>query len=95
MAFDATSRVLNVSGDLDEEPVAALRHVLAERGRENGEGFVVDLSGVTYLPSAAVGVLARASQDLEAAGVPLELAAAAGSVAQRVLTVCAMAHRAY
>jgi len=95
MAFDATSQVLAVSGDLDEGPTAALRDFLAERARERDAGLVVDLSGVTYLPSAAVGVLARASQDLDAAGVPLELAAAAGSVAQRVLTVCAMAHRAY
>jgi anti-anti-sigma factor len=95
MAFDATSRVLTVAGDLDEEPIAALRDFLGERGREQGEGLVVDLSGVTYLPSAAVGVLARETQNLDAAGVSLELAAAAGSVAQRVLTVCAMAHRAY
>jgi anti-anti-sigma factor len=95
MAFDATSRVLTVAGDLDDEPIAALRDFLGERGREHDEGRVVDLSGVTYLPSAAVGVLARATQDLDTAGVPLELAAANGSIAQRVLTVCAMAHRAY
>ena len=50
---------------------------------------------MTYLPSAAVGVLAKATQQFDSAGSNLELAAAVGSVAQRVLTVCAMPHRSY
>ena len=93
--FDATSGVLAVSGELDEEPAAALRAALEERSQGYASGLVLDLTGVTYLPSAAVGVLAKASQQFASSGSSLELAAAAGSVAERVLTVCAMPHRSY
>ncbi len=93
--FDAASGVLAVSGELDEEPAAALRAALEEHSQGYTSGLVLDLSGVTYLPSAAVGVLAKATQQFDSAGSNLELAAAAGSVAQRVLTVCAMPHRSY
>lgn len=93
--FDAASRVLSVAGDVDEPQVASLRVAIDEHSGDGTTGLVVDLSAVTYLPSAAVGVLARASQQFETKGTPFELAAATGSVAQRVLTVCAMAHRSY
>jgi anti-anti-sigma factor len=93
--FDATAGVLAVSGDLDDEPTAALRTALEEHSQGYAAGLVLDLSGVTYLPSAAVGALAKAGQQFAASGSSLELAAASGSVAERVLTVCAMPHRSY
>ena len=95
MDFDATSGVLAVSGDLDEQPTVDLRRALEEHSEGYARGTVLDLSGVTYLPSTAVAVLARASQEFKSSGTTFELAAAAGSVAQRVLTVCAMPHRSY
>jgi anti-anti-sigma factor len=95
MHFDATSDVLTVSGDLDEAPTATLRSALEERRQDHPDSLVLDLTGVTYLSSAAVGVLAKARQEFETSGADLELAARSGSVAERVLTVCAMPHRSY
>ncbi|MEO5853044.1 MAG: STAS domain-containing protein [Nocardioides sp.] len=93
--FDAASRVLAVTGDVDEAQAADLRVAIDEHSGGCTTDLVVDLSAVTYLPSAAVGVLARASQRFETVGTTFELAVAAGSVAQRVLQVCAMPHRSY
>ena len=95
MDFDATSGVLAVSGDLDGQPTADLQRALEEHSEGYARETVLDLTGVTYLPSAAVAVLARASQEFMSSGTTFELAAASGSVAQRVLTVCAIPHRAY
>ena len=97
MDFDATSGVLTVSGDLDEQPTADLPPARSRRAQRGvrAERIVLDLTGVTYLPSTAVAVLARASQEFKSSGTTFEVAAAAGSVAQRVLTVCAMPHRSY
>ena len=95
MRFDATSSVLAVSGDLDEGPTAALRSAIKERSQEYASSVTLDLSAVTYLSSAAVGVLAKAGQAFSTPGADLELTAKSGSVAERVLTVCAIPHLSY
>lgn len=95
VVFDATSGVLTVAGDLDELPTAALRTSIHEHSQGYTSGLTLDLSGVTYLSSAAVGVLAKLRQEFSTSGAHLELAAGSGSVAQRVLTVCAIPHRSY
>jgi len=94
-AFDAASGALTVAGDVDEHNAAALREGIEKHSQMYSIGMVLDLSGVTYLPSTAVGVLVRADQEFSAAGTEFELAAAAGTIAERVLTVCAMPHRTY
>ena len=93
--FDAASATLTVAGDVDEHNAAALREGVEKHSQMYSVGMVLDLSDVTYLPSTAVGVLVRADQEFAAAGTTFELAAAAGTIAERVLTVCAMPHRAY
>ena len=93
--FDASTRVLTVAGDVDEPQSAALREGIEQHSEWFSQALVVDLTSVTYLPSAAVGVLAKAGQSFAETGATLELAAATGSIAERVLTVCAMPHRTY
>lgn len=95
MRFDATSSVLAVSGDLDEGPTASMRSAIEEQSQGFTRRLTLDLSGVTYLPSAAVGVLAKAGEAFSASGADLELAARSGSVAERILTVCAIPHLSY
>ena len=95
ITFDVASGTLTVAGDVDEHNAAALREGIEKHSQMYSVGMVLDLSAVTYLPSTAVGVLVRADQEFAAAGTPFELAAAAGTIAERVLTVCAMPHRAY
>ncbi len=92
--FDETSSVLTVSGEIDDEFRAQeLRDAIAERSGGFTKRLVVDLSDVTYLPSVAVGVLAKAQRQFDDES-QLELVAAQGSIAQRVLVVCALPHRA-
>jgi anti-anti-sigma factor len=95
MTFDAASCTLTVTGDVDEQNASALREGIEKQSHMYSLGIVLDLSAATYLPSAAVGVLVRADQEFAEAGTSFELAAAAGTIAERVLTVCAMPHRAY
>jgi anti-anti-sigma factor len=91
--FDATTAVLVVSGDVDEESSQTLRLAIEEHSAGCTTGLTVDLTGATYLPSVAIAVLVRAEQGFAASGAPFELVAASGSLAERVLTVSAMPHR--
>lgn len=92
--YDATAQVLTVTGEVDETAAAELRDVIDARTESFARSLTLDLSAVDYLPSAAVGVLARAHQQATAAGQTLELRADEGSIAQRVLLVCGLPHRA-
>jgi anti-anti-sigma factor len=81
---------LRVRGDVDDYGIIALRNLLAEHGTTPGGRLVVDLSEVAYLPSVAVGVLTRGLGQAQRAGADLVLLASPGTVAQRVLMVCAL-----
>ncbi|WP_170286225.1 STAS domain-containing protein [Nocardioides rubriscoriae] len=91
--YDDAAHVLTVTGEVDETAAAELRDELDSRTEAFSRSLVLDLTAVTYLPSAAVGVLARAHQQATAAGQSLELRADEGSIAQRVLLVCGLPHR--
>jgi anti-anti-sigma factor len=91
-SFDEASAVLTVRGEVDEAAALALRDTLTECTRGFERSIRVDVSAVDYLPSVAVGVIATARRRAEQAGVRLGLVAAEGTVAQRVLTVCALDH---
>jgi anti-anti-sigma factor len=93
VTYDETAQALTVTGELDEETSATLREAVATHTDEFTHPISIDLSGVHYLPSAAVGVLAHAVQQSVGAGQPVELVAAQGTIAQRVLQVCALPHR--
>ena len=84
---------LRVRGDVDDYGIIALRNLLAEHGTTPGARLVVDLSEVAYLPSVAVGVLTRGLGQAQRAGADLVLLASPGTVAQRVLMVCALPYR--
>jgi anti-anti-sigma factor len=91
--FDATADILAVAGDVDEESTETLRLAIEEHSAGYTTDLTLDLTGATYLPSVAIAVLVRAEQGSAASGAHFELVAAAGSLAQRVLTVSAMPHR--
>lgn len=93
VSYDDTAQQLVVTGELDESTSAALRDAVEERSASYTRPLTIDLSGVAYLPSAAVGVLAQSLQKGATSGHPLELVAAEGTIAQRVLQVCALPHR--
>ena len=84
---------LVVRGTVDDYGIIALRNLLEEHGGDKTGRLVVDLSEVDYLPSVAVGVLTRALGAMTRAGGELDLVARRGSVAQRVLMICALPYR--
>ena len=93
-AYDSASGVLTVVGDVESESVSALREAIAGHSADGTTGLAVDLSRVTYFPSAAIGMLVKTSMTFKAAGTPFEIVAVAGSVVDRLLHLCAIEHRA-
>ena len=89
---DQATSVLTVSGDVDEVSTPLLRDAIEEASAGFTRSIAVDLSAVTYLPSVVIGVLAKAQQEFSGSSA-MELIAADGTIAQRVLTVCAFPFR--
>lgn len=87
---EIVDEILVVRGDVDDYGIITLRNLLAEHGTRPGGRLAVDLSGVDYLPSVAVGVLTKAIAAADRSGSQVDLVARRGSVAQRVLMVCAL-----
>jgi anti-anti-sigma factor len=81
---------LLLHGELDEIATVELRDVIGASTAELQRDLVIDLSDVDFLPSAAIGVLATAMASAQAHGAAIALVAADGSIAQRVLTICAL-----
>ena len=90
---DFADGTLSVRGEVDDYGIIALRNALAEHGSAPGGRLVVDLSEVGYLPSVGVGVITRALGAARRAGAEIELVARRGTIAQRVLMVCALPYR--
>lgn len=93
--FSATPSpgLLTVSGSVDEYAVIALRNVLREQTDEYSTSLTIDLTEADYLPSVAVSVLVAAMRACEQNDASLALVAAPGTIAQRVLMVCALPYR--
>lgn len=85
--LDATGD-LEVSGDLDEGADHLLRQDLQTFTGDHALGLRVDLSGVTFFPSAAIAVVVAAQRRAAEHGARLELLAPPASVAGRVLALC-------
>jgi len=90
---ELVGETLVVSGDVDDYGIITMRNLLAEHGTRPGGRLLVELSGVDYLPSVAVGVLTKAISAADRSGSEVHLVARRGSVAQRVLMVCALPYR--
>ncbi|RZU51803.1 anti-sigma B factor antagonist [Krasilnikovia cinnamomea] len=80
MPFDCTLQladdtvIVSPEGDIDIHTAAAVRGVLREvvTSRVGGR-IVVDLSDVTFLDSAGIGVFVAAKRAADAQGIPLRL----------------------
>lgn len=86
--FDEERRVLAVTGDIDEVTGPQLRETMHGHIGPGEPPVTVDLSEVTFLPSAAVSVLVTAMRAAEQAESRLDVVATSGSIAHRVLTIC-------
>ncbi len=86
-------RLLTLHGEVDEGACIELRALLAAATEElNGE-LTVDLTDVDFFPSAAIGVVVAAQNNARRKDASIALAAAKGTIAQRVLTICGLDHR--
>jgi anti-anti-sigma factor len=81
---------LVLHGDLDEGAAVVLRQVVRDATSDLQQALEIDLSDVTFLPSASVGVLATSQAAARRQGADLVFVAADGSVAQRVLRICGL-----
>ncbi|MEO9326055.1 hypothetical protein ABFT23_21355 [Nocardioides sp. C4-1] len=76
--------VVVVGGDVEESELSRLRETLHEVITHHAEAWV-DLSATGFLPSAAIGVVARATGRAVEQGNLLTIVAADGSRAARTL----------
>lgn len=86
--YDAGRRTLVVTGDIDEVTGPRLRESLTTLVEPGAPPVTVDLSDVTFLPSAAVSVLVTAVRAADQAGTGFQLVATPGTISHRVLTIC-------
>jgi anti-sigma regulatory factor (Ser/Thr protein kinase)/anti-anti-sigma regulatory factor len=85
-AMERDPHRLRLTGSMDNAHVDDLRVALGRRALlPESAGFVIDISGVTRLPSAAVGVLYEAHDEASVSGQELVIFAPAGTTGQQVL----------
>lgn len=92
-SLDAEAGLLTVTGSLDELSGPTFRADLEKATDHFGRDATVDLTGVDFFPSLAVGVLAVALKNARNAGHTLDVVAEPGSIVARVLTISALPFR--
>jgi anti-anti-sigma regulatory factor len=90
VSFDEEARVLTLTGDLYDVSTATVRAALAHSTAEFTRDVRIELSTVTYLPSLMLRELVIALRRARGQGTVVQLAAAEGSVAARILGVTAI-----
>ncbi|MFG1926418.1 SpoIIE family protein phosphatase [Cryptosporangium sp. NPDC048952] len=83
---------IRLDGPVTAVTVANLTTELQRRTRSGTRRLTVDLTGVSLLTSAGIGVLTRAQARGQAHGQPLRLHAVTGSPADQILTLVAVPH---
>jgi anti-sigma B factor antagonist len=76
VATQGAHTVLVLAGDIDIHTAPAIRERLVALQVDGSKAVVVDLAGVNFLDSSALGALVAAHRNLEQVGGTLKLAAA-------------------
>ena len=92
LSYETQSDTLVVSGSVDETAGPALRQAIEKHSDGYTRDLVIDLGEVDFLPSIGVGVLALAMRSADHNGASISLVAVEGTLAQRVLAICALPH---
>ena len=90
--LDRERAVLTLHGELDEVATVQLREQLTNDTDGFTSGLAIDLTEVTFMPSPAIGVLASAVEKARRNGATIALVAPDGTIAGRLLTICALEH---
>jgi anti-anti-sigma factor len=88
--LDEERGLLALHEELDEFASTELRATIMKATKELTSDLAIDLADVTFLPSPAIGVLAASQADAPSHGATITFVAPAGSVAARLLTICAL-----
>jgi anti-anti-sigma factor len=88
--YDAERNLAVVTGSVDELSGRSFRADLEKYSDDFGRDLTLDMSGVDFFPSIAVGVLAVAMKNARNAGTELSVLVEPGSVVARVLTICGL-----
>ena len=83
---DAPERQIRVRGELDMSTAPELSTALIKAGEEAEGAVTLDLSGVTFLDSSAIGALIAAGQELNATGRSLRIGPRS-AIVSRVLEI--------
>jgi anti-anti-sigma factor len=86
---NANRNVVWLRGEYDISTEMALSHTMAWAMALDESNLVVDLSGVTFMDAATIGVFIRACNDLRLQCRSLMLRSSSGS-ARRVLDLCGL-----
>jgi anti-anti-sigma factor len=90
--LDQTRGVLTLHGELDEIATVELREIITKVTDEFSTDLAIDLTAVSFMPSPAIGVLASSREKARRNGATFVLVAPAGTLAARLLTICALDH---
>ena len=89
---DESRGLLTLHGELDEPATVELRDTISKASSDLTSTLSIDLADVTFMPSPAIGVLATAQAAARRNGADVVLVAPEGTIAQRLLTICALDH---
>ena len=88
--LDLERGVLALHGELGDPASSDLRGTIIKATGELTSDLAIDLADVTLLPSLAIGVLASTKAGARRHGATITFVAPPGSVAARMLTICAL-----
>jgi anti-anti-sigma factor len=87
-----TGHIVSVTGELDISATPELSTVLAVAAAAPGATVVLDLGGVDFVDSTALGTILKAGGEIESAGKRLVVVTAAGPV-RRLLEMTNLTRR--
>jgi anti-sigma B factor antagonist len=87
-----SGHLISVTGELDIAATPELSTVLLMAARAPGSLVVLDLAGVEFIDSTALGTLLRAGDEVESAGKRLRIVCAEGPV-RRLLEMTNLTNR--
>ncbi len=90
--LDPHRDVITLSGELDEAASVELREILSKVSDDLTSDLAIDLTAVSFMPSTAIGVLASSREKARRNGATFVLVAPTGTLAARLLTICALDH---
>ena len=88
--LDRERGVLALHGELDEPASRELREAIVTATDDMTTSLAIDLGDVSFMPSPAIGVLATSQAGAGRNGATITFVAPEGSVAARLLTICAL-----